>query len=85
MGTTFRIVLYAADEAAAKKAADAAFARVAGTRRQHERLQADSELMRLCKQFATEVGEPVKVSDDLFFVLAEGRGTVEASPTARST
>jgi thiamine biosynthesis lipoprotein len=28
-----------------------------------------SELMQLCKKFATEVGEPVKVSDDLFFVL----------------
>ena len=41
MGTTFRVVLYAADEAAAKKAADAAFARVAGTRQLHERLQAD--------------------------------------------
>ena len=25
--------------------------------------------MQLCKTFATEVGEPVKVSDDLFVVL----------------
>ena len=27
--------------------------------------------MQLCKKFATEIGEPVKVSDDLFFVLAK--------------
>jgi thiamine biosynthesis lipoprotein len=29
----------------------------------------DSELMRLCKTFATKVGPPVPVSEDLFFVL----------------
>src|SRR5262249_22491785 len=28
-----------------------------------------SELMLLCKQFAAEIGPPVKVSQDLFFVL----------------
>src|SRR4029078_10932334 len=30
-----------------------------------------SELMQLCKRFATEVGEPVKVSGDLFAVLTK--------------
>ena len=69
MGTTFRVVLYAADKATAKKAADAAFARVAELDDIMSDYKQNSELMRLCKKFATEVGEPVKVSDDLFFVL----------------
>jgi thiamine biosynthesis lipoprotein len=71
MGTTFRVVLYAADAAAAKKAADAAFARVAELDDCMSDYKQTSELMRLCKKFATEVGEPVKVSDDLFAVLAK--------------
>ena len=69
MGTTFRIALYAADKATAKKAADAAFARVAELDAIMSDYKKDSELMLLCKTFATDVGEPVKVSDDLFFVL----------------
>ncbi len=69
MGTTFRIALYAADKATAKKAADAAFARVAELDGSMSDYKKDSELMLLCKTFATDVGEPVKVSDDLFFVL----------------
>src|SRR5947209_8596172 len=66
MGTTFRIVLYAPDAAIAKKAADAAFARIA----QLDGIMSDykpaSELMQLCKKAG---GEPVPVSDDLFAVL----------------
>jgi len=69
MGTTFRIVLYAENADAAKKAADAAFARVAELDQIMSDYKQTSELMQLCKKFATEVGEPVKVSDDLFFVL----------------
>jgi thiamine biosynthesis lipoprotein len=69
MGTTFRIVLYAADKASAKKAADAAFARVAELDAIMSDYKRDSELMLLCKSFAKAVSEPVKVSDDLFFVL----------------
>lgn len=71
MGTTFRIVLYAADAATAKKAADAAFARVAEIDNCMSDYKQTSELMLLCKAFATEVGEPRKVSDDLFFVLSK--------------
>lgn len=66
MGTLFRIVLYAPDEAAAKKAADAAFARVAELNRILSDYLPDSELMQLCKQAG---GDPVKVSADLFAVL----------------
>ena len=69
MGTTFRIVLYAADKAAAKRAADAGFARVAELDLVMSDYNQKSELVLLCKRFATEVGDPVKVGDDLFFVL----------------
>jgi FAD:protein FMN transferase len=71
MGTTFRIVLYAPDAASAKKAAEAAFARVAELDQIMSDYKQTSELMQLCKKFATEVGEPVKVSDDLFTVLSK--------------
>jgi thiamine biosynthesis lipoprotein len=69
MGTTFRIVLYSDTAETAKKAADAAFARVAELDGIMSDYKQTSELMQLCKKFATEIGEPVKVSDDLFFVL----------------
>ena len=70
MGTTFRIVLHAPDEPTAKKAADAAFARVKELDECMSDYKQTSELMRLCKRFATNIGEPVEVSDDLFHVLA---------------
>ncbi len=69
MGTTFRIVLYASDKDCAKKASDAAFARVAQLDGMMSDYKQDSELMLLCKKFATEIGDPVNVGDDLFFVL----------------
>lgn len=52
MGTTFRIVLYAADETAAKAAADAGFARVAALDRCMSDYSRDSELMKLCARSA---------------------------------
>jgi thiamine biosynthesis lipoprotein len=70
MGTRFRLVFYAPDEAAAGRAARAAFARIA----QLDRIMSDyrpaSELMQLC---ARAGGEPVRVSDDLFAVLARAQ------------
>jgi thiamine biosynthesis lipoprotein len=66
MGTTFRIVLYANDETIAKKAAKAAFARVAELNAIMSDYQPTSELMKLCEKAG---GEPVKVSVDLFEVL----------------
>ncbi|MBA4187697.1 MAG: FAD:protein FMN transferase [Planctomycetaceae bacterium] len=71
MGTTFRIVLHATDEAMAKRAATAAFERIAAIDNCMSDYKQTSELMQLCKAFATEVGEPRKVSDDLFFVLSK--------------
>jgi thiamine biosynthesis lipoprotein len=66
MGTTVRIVLYAPDEATAKKAAKAAFARIAELNAIMSDYQPTSELMKLC---AKAGGPPAEVSVDLFEVL----------------
>lgn len=89
MGTTFRIVLYAADEPTAKKAADAAFKRIAELNSILSDYQPTSELMRLC---AKAGGPPVEVSVDLFEVLkkseeiaklTDGAFDVSVSPIVR--
>ncbi|QDU20503.1 FAD:protein FMN transferase [Urbifossiella limnaea] len=82
MGTTFRIVLYAADAPSAKEAADAGFARVAALDACMSDYKRDSELMKLCAAFRTEVGSPVAVSDDLFAVLWAARELSQASDGA---
>ena len=82
MGTTFRVVLYADDAEAAKKAADTAFARVAALDAALSDYKRDSELNRLCAAFKSAVGEPVKVSDDLFFVLFQAEQLAKASDGA---
>jgi FAD:protein FMN transferase len=66
MGTRFGIILYAPDEATAQKASQAAFARIASLDASMSDYRQESELMRLC---AKAGGPPVRVSDDLFFVL----------------
>jgi thiamine biosynthesis lipoprotein len=66
MGTEFRIVLYAPDEATAKKASEAAFARIAELDGIMSDYKQTSELMELCKKAG---GEPAAVSDDLLAVL----------------
>lgn len=66
MGTTFRIILYAPDEATATKAAKAAFARIAELNAILSDYQPTSELMKLCEKSG---GGPVEVSVDLFEVL----------------
>jgi thiamine biosynthesis lipoprotein len=70
MGTRFRIVLYAPDEAAANRAKAAAFERIAALDGIMSDYRPASELMQLC---ARAGGEPVKVSDELFFVLSEAQ------------
>jgi thiamine biosynthesis lipoprotein len=86
MGTTVRLVLYAADEATAKKAAAAAFARIAELNKIMSDYDPDSELMRLCKSG----GGPVSI--DLFRVLeasekyaklSEGAFDVSIGPVVR--
>jgi FAD:protein FMN transferase len=66
MGTRFQITLYAPDEAVAKKAAQAAFARIASLDASMSDYRPASELMRLCGKAG---GDPVVVSEDLFYVL----------------
>jgi thiamine biosynthesis lipoprotein len=70
MGTLFRIVLYAADEAKAKTAAQAAFARIAELDGIMSDYKPASELMKLCKKAG---GDPVQVSADLFAVLEKAQ------------
>ena len=89
MGTLFKVVLYAPDEATAKKAAAAAFARVAELNRIMSDYLPDSELMRLCKKAG---GPPVEVSTELFDILQKaekfseltgGAFDVSVSPVVR--
>ncbi len=82
MGTTFRVVLHATDKETAKKAADAAFARVAELDGIMSDYKRDSELMRLCQAFAKSGGKPVPVSPDLFAVLAKAEEVSAASDGA---
>lgn len=82
MGTTFRVVLYALDRATADAAAKATFARVADLNRIMSDYSADSELSLLCAKSASKPAGPVKVSDDLFFVLNKGREVSELSEGA---
>jgi thiamine biosynthesis lipoprotein len=89
MGTRFKIIVYAPDEASASKGTKAAFARIA----QLDSIMSDykpaSELMQLC---AKAGGPPVRVSEELFFVLekaqqvsrrSEGAFDVTVGPVVR--
>src|SRR5947207_1669204 len=66
MGTTFRVVLYAADESEASAATHRAFARIAELDRTLSDYEATSELSRATR---TPVGESVVVGEDLLSVL----------------
>lgn len=66
MGTTARVVLYAGDEASARKAADLAYRRIAEIDARLSDYKRDSELMRLS---ARAGGQARRVSEDLFRVL----------------
>lgn len=76
MGVECRIVLYARDEAMAKRACAAAFDRITQLDAIMSDYRPDSELMQLCAK-AHEA--PVKVSDDLFVVLKTALEIAEAS------
>jgi thiamine biosynthesis lipoprotein len=70
MGTRFKIVLYAPDEAGASAAAGEAFARIAALDGIMSDYRPASELMQLCRKAG---GDPVPVSEELFFVLSRGQ------------
>jgi thiamine biosynthesis lipoprotein len=66
MGMAVRVVLYAPDDPTARRAARAAYARIAELEDVMSDYRAESEVRRL----AARVGAAVPVSDDLFVVLA---------------
>jgi thiamine biosynthesis lipoprotein len=76
MGSSFHIVLYSTDEATARRASLAAFARVAELDATLSDYKPESELMRLCREAG---GPPVPVSADLFRVLDASKRMSERS------
>ncbi len=74
MGTMFTITLYASNAVVARSASEAAFAKIAGLDRLMTDYDPDSELMRLCR---CPVGEPTRVSDELFHILQEAQRIAE--------
>jgi FAD:protein FMN transferase len=79
MGTTFRIVLYARDKATADRAARRAFDRIEELNLIMSDYLATSELSRLSRSSG---GLPVKVSADLFRVLAVSQDIARRSDGA---
>jgi thiamine biosynthesis lipoprotein len=79
MGTLFQITLIANNEEQAGKAAKAAFNRIAILDGIMSDYRAASELMQLC---AKAGGGPVKVSDELFFVLKRAQEIAKLSDGA---
>jgi thiamine biosynthesis lipoprotein len=76
MGTLFTINLFATNDVAAERAAQAAFERIDALEDVMSDYQADSELMRLCDQ---PYGTPVPVSDDLFQIIQISRRIAQSS------
>src|SRR5262245_16759945 len=82
MGTRFRIVAYAELKLTADAAAKAAFKRVADLNAIMSDYSKTSELMRLCLANDEKPNQPVKVSDELFFVLSKGQALSKRSDGA---
>ena len=77
MGVEFEVILYAPNEAAAKKAMAAAFARVAELDKRLSDYDPESELSRLSA--GSPSAEPVRVSEDLWAVLSVSQKLSENS------
>jgi thiamine biosynthesis lipoprotein len=80
MAEPLKIILYAPDEAAAERAAQAALDRIHQLNDILSDYDPESELRRLCDQAGT--GEPVRVSEDLFRVLAAAQRWAEQTDGA---
>jgi thiamine biosynthesis lipoprotein len=80
MGTTFAVVLYAPNEAAANRAFQAVFDRIAELNRVCSDYDPDSEVSRLSARAPTTA--PAPVSEDLFAVLHQARALSEQSQGA---
>lgn len=70
MGTIFQIMLYASDEAVAKKAADAAFARIEQINQTASDYLPESELSR-CNR--APFNTPIPISVDLFQLISDAQ------------
>src|SRR5262249_25543131 len=70
MGTMFKIILYAPDEPTANRVVKAAFQRIATLDAIMSDYRSTSELMQLCRKAG---GDPVLVSEPLFYVLARAQ------------
>lgn len=79
MGVQVRLVVYAASEAAAETACQAAYARLAELEDIFSDYRPDSELMRLCQRAG---GVPIPVSTELFTVLTRSRELSQQSEGA---
>jgi FAD:protein FMN transferase len=71
MGVSFKVLLYAADETTANRAAQTAFARIAELDQAMSDYKPDSELSRLSD--ASPSPEGIPVSDPLWFVLTRAQ------------
>ena len=71
MGLPFRLVLYAPDDATARRAADAAYARIKQLNAIMSDYEPESELSQLSA--GSGQGRSVKVSEDLWRVLAQAQ------------
>jgi thiamine biosynthesis lipoprotein len=80
MGLPFRVSMYAADEATAKAAADAAFERIAVLNNIMSDYDSDSEVSRLSR--TSGEGKAVPVSSDLWKVLVRAQQFAERSEGA---
>jgi thiamine biosynthesis lipoprotein len=80
MGVPFRIVLYAPNRAAAERAAQAAYQRIAALNHILSDYETDSELSQLSR--TSGQGKPIKVSADLWTVLNRARQWSERSAGA---
>jgi thiamine biosynthesis lipoprotein ApbE len=73
MGVAVRLAVYAPDEARAKQACAAAFARVAQLEDVASDYRPSSELMRFCAHFDTADAPALRISDDLWKMLAHAQ------------
>ena len=80
MGVPFRMVFYASDQASADGAADAAFDRIKRLNDIMSDYEEDSELSRLSR--TSGQGRPVRVSEELWFVLERARDLARRSDGA---
>lgn len=79
MGTWFRIICYTRDTATAKLATNAAFERIAELDHIMSDYSPTSELTLLCQQAG---GPPIRVSEELFYVLSRAQEIARISEGA---